>query len=159
MRLLLLRHGPAESGSTWAGDDASRPLTEAGRRKVADVGLALERIGLDCDAVLTSPYVRARETAEIVADALGFTDRLVEEPRLESGFGIGELRWILNAHADADELMLVGHEPDFSDVTSELVGGGRIELKKGGLVRIDLDDASDGTGTLVWLLQPTVLGA
>jgi phosphohistidine phosphatase len=156
VRLYLLRHGVA-SRSAWSGPDADRPLTPEGEETVACVGKRLADAGVQVDLVLTSPYARAVRTAEMVAAALGVTDRLAEEPRLASGFGPSELRDVLREHAALDAIMLVGHEPDFSEAIAYVTGGGRVVMKKAGLARVDLDEAGAASGTLVWLVPPGAL--
>ena len=159
MKVYFLRHGIAANREEWSGDDAQRPLTAQGRKCMEHEGKALAKFGLEPDVILTSPLKRAKETAEIVAERLGLEDRLVEDERLAGGFELQLLRALLDDHRDAKSLMLVGHEPDFSRTVGQLVGGARIDLKKGGIARVDLADATARDGELVWLLPPKVLGA
>lgn len=156
MRLLFLRHGQAESGVTWTGDDRERPLTAEGRRAMAAEAETFARLGVDVDAIITSPLVRAHETAQIAAERLGLGDRLRDDERLAPGFGPAQLTAILDEHREARTLMLVGHEPDFSLIIGGLVGGAAVVCKKGGLARVDVDPES-GAAELVWLLPPKVL--
>ncbi|MGZ5375066.1 MAG: SixA phosphatase family protein [Solirubrobacterales bacterium] len=134
--LWLLRHGDAEHG---AGDDAARGLTEKGRRQARDAGRALAALGVELDACLASPKVRAVDTARIACEPL---DAEVEiEERLRGGpFNLLELA------AGRGEILLVGHEPDFSSAVSELTGA-RVKLKKGGLAGVE-------PGTLHALYRP-----
>ena len=108
---------------------------------------------------MTSPLARARRTAEIVAEDLALRDRLVEDERLAPGFDVRRLEQVLAAHGPADALMVVGHEPDFSETVAELIGGGEIVMKKGGLARVDVTAPVAGGGELVWLLTPPLLGS
>ena len=119
---------------------------------------ALKGLGLAPDLIVTSPLVRARRTAEIVAEALGLGDRLVEDERLAHGFDVRALGRIAAAHPEAEQLMVVGHEPEFSATVSALIGGGEVVMKKGGLARVDLPDGSLKRGVLAWLLTPPLLG-
>ena len=155
-RLYLLRHGKAVSRMAWDGDDGSRPLTSEGETAMWREAEALKRLGLAPDVVITSPLVRARRTAEIVAETLGVTDRLVEDERLAHGFDARTLARIVDPH-DGAQVMVVGHEPAFSTVVAELIGGGTVALKKGGVARVDLD-ADLKHGELAWLLTPGLLG-
>jgi phosphohistidine phosphatase len=158
MRLYFLRHGPAESRHEWEGPDADRPLTERGVKVTRRVAERIDKLELDLDVVLTSPYVRALETARIVGDVLGTESLLAEEHGLEPGrFSSDELRRIVGEHSTAVNLMLVGHEPSMADVASDLVGGARLRLKKSGLVRIDVEDPVSLRGELVWLAPPKLL--
>ena len=153
MRLYLLRHGIAEE---WRPDlaDEKRRLTAEGKRKVRLIARGLERMELELDLIVTSPLPRAKETAEIVAETLGIKDRLKEDDGLASGFGLATVQTIAQDAPDAQNIMLVGHEPGFSMLASILTGGSQIDLKKGGLIRIDLDKIAEGAGVLKWLLAP-----
>jgi phosphohistidine phosphatase len=115
----------------------------------------IERLELDLKAILTSPLVRARQTAEVVAERLGV--KAIEEPALAPGFNARRLQDVLKRYPDAGALMLVGHEPDFSRTIAQLIGGGRVEMKKGGLARVDLESIDSPRGRLVWLLAPKML--
>ena len=157
MKLYLLRHGPAGQRNEWTGDDFLRPLTDEGKQRMAHEAAALVKLDLGLDLIITSPLVRAYQTAEIVAKHLSLPDKLVKDDRLAPGFGLKELAQILQAHAAADALMLVGHEPDLSEMTSQLIGGGQVEFKKGSLACVDVPDIFTLKGELVWLLTPRLL--
>ena len=152
MQLIFLRHGPAGSRAEWAGPDAERPLTDDGRVVVARVAALLARSGLRPDALITSPLVRARETAEIAAAALGCPELLTEDARLAKGLDRKRLAGLVTEHTGARVVVLVGHEPDFSATIAELTGG-VVTFKKAGVARVDLDEQTM-RGTLVWLLPP-----
>lgn len=155
MRCYFLRHGIAAERDEWQGSDFDRPLTERGRERMAREAKTMARLGIEPDAILTSPLVRAKETATIVAKALKLQDRLAEEERLGLSFDAGRFESIIRDHHDAQELMLVGHEPSFSQTVGKLIGGARIDFKKGALARVDL--AMGSQGALVWLLPPKAL--
>jgi phosphohistidine phosphatase len=122
----LLRHGDAEQGSP----DAERPLTDKGRRQASAAGAALKELGVKFDACLTSPKKRAADTATIACEPLGVAPQ--DEPRLAGGhFDPIEL-----AAGVGEEVLLVGHEPDFSNAVRDLTGGD-IDFKKGGLAALD----------------------
>jgi phosphohistidine phosphatase len=118
-------------------------------------GLALARLGLGFEAVLFSPKVRARQTAELAAEAWEEVERsrLSALPALASGFDGGQALDAMAGVGDEGRLMLVGHEPDLSNVVAQLTGG-RIDLKKGGLAVLRLDGAG---GELAALLRPSEL--
>ena len=124
----LLRHGDAEDGA--GKPDAERELTEKGEGQSVAAGKALKRLGVELDVCLTSPKVRARRTAELACAEMGVA--IVEEDdRLKGGdFDPLELA------AGRGEVMLVGHEPDFSTAIA-MVTGSRVKLKKGGLAALD----------------------
>jgi len=159
MKVYFLRHGKAENRLEWQGDDDDRPLTAAGEEELRREAEALRALGLAPDVIVTSPLARARRTAEIVADGLGLRGRLVEDARLAHGFDVRRLEQVLAAHEDAAAVLVVGHEPDFSAAVSELIGGGEIVMKKGGLARVDVTAPVAGGGELVWLLTPPLLGS
>jgi phosphohistidine phosphatase len=117
----------------------------------------MKRLGFALDVIVTSPLVRARQTAAIVAEALGLRDKLVEDERLGPGFDLVRLAEIVRAQRGADAVMLVGHEPSFSMTIGRLAGGGAIDVKKGSLARVDVADPSELRGELVWLIPPKVL--
>jgi phosphohistidine phosphatase len=157
MKLFFLRHGLAGDRSEWQGNDAARPLTDEGVEKMQRTAATLAQLDFGLDAIITSPLVRARQTAEIVAQKLDLDSKLAEDARLALGFNVEQLRAVLHDHVDANALMFVGHEPDFSETISALVGGGRIVCKKGGLALVKLSSAHARHGELIWLLPPRVL--
>lgn len=159
MRVYFLRHGKAESRATWTGEDATRPLTREGEAAVRREAAALARLGLEPDLMVTSPLARAMRTAELVAEALGMAGRLVVDGRLAHGFDARRLAELVSEHGQVEEVLVVGHEPDFSETVEELTGGGTVVLKKGGLARVDLEAPVPGGGALVWLLTPSLLGS
>ena len=157
MILYFLRHGLAYERGEWLGDDSLRPLTEKGLERMRQEAQVLANLDLELDAILTSPFTRALQTAQIIAERLNLTDRLVEDNRLAPGFGLDELTELLTIFPNAQGLMLVGHEPDFSEIISALIGGGEIVCKKGGLARVVLQNITTLAGRLEWLIPPGVL--
>ena len=155
MELYFLRHGIAADVGPEGSGDAGRPLTAEGIKKMKEQTRGLRRLGVRPDIVLTSPLVRARQTAEIVRHALGLDSRVVDA--LAPGCDMARLRDLLGEYRSAQCVMVVGHEPDFSDLIGALTGGSRVLLKKGGLARVDLETIAEGSGTLVWLLPPLAL--
>ena len=137
--LWLLRHGDAEDGSP----DAERKLTEKGRRQSTAAGAALAALGVKLEACLSSPKVRAAQTAELACEALGV------EPELEPKLAGGRFDAEALAAGLGDEVLLVGHDPDFSMAVHSLTGA-QVRMKKGGLAGID-------TGELKVLLRPAEL--
>lgn len=160
MRLCFLRHGKAEPRAGWHGDDRLRPLTSVGEEVMRREAKALRAMGLAPEAIVSSPLARAQRTAEIVAGELGMADRVVLDDRLGHGFRLAAVADLAAEHRRARELLLVGHEPDMGVAVSELVGGGRVVLRKGGLARVDVEIVHGvlGDGELVWLLTPALLG-
>lgn len=155
VRVHLLRHAHAGDAHEWVGDDDLRPLTDKGRGQSRRLGAFLEAHGVRPDVIVSSPKVRAAQTAEIVAGALNMTVRT--DRRLAEGFGQREL-WALLDEAGAREVMLVGHDPDFSDLLTYLLDAARIPLRKGALATVELETKlGDGEGTLRWLVPPDLL--
>jgi phosphohistidine phosphatase SixA len=153
IRVYLLRHGPAGLRSAWRGSDAERPLIKDGVRTVKQIGRALAAQGLEPDLILTSPYARSEQTAAIVAKALDRSDVMLIEKTLSPGFAIADFTALLESHADAGAIMLVGHEPDLSTL-SALLCGARLALQKGGLIELELDRRHPNKAVLVRLEQP-----
>lgn len=152
MKLYFLRHGQA-NWEHWDKPDDERPLTKKGRREVGTVAEALREIKVRPDVIVTSPLPRASETAQLVAEELEVD--CVTAPSLAPGFDLPALKQVLTEHAERD-VMLVGHEPDFSHLIS-LLTGGAVKLSKAGLARIDLENVTELRGELVWLLTPKVM--
>jgi len=153
--ICLLRHAHAGDALAWAGDDRLRPLTDKGRRQAERLGRLLAAAGFEPDAVLTSPLLRARQTAEIVADLLGASPR--EVAGLAGPLDLAALDDILAGAADPRRPLLVGHDPDFSELVSELVGA-PLPMRKGALARLDVaGPLRPGGGELRWLVPPELL--
>ena len=148
MKLCFLRHGEAD-WPNWNKPDDERPLTERGRKEMKRVANFLERLKFSADAILTSPLPRASQTAEIVAGRLGI--ELRTESALAHGFNVERLRRLL-AKAGADCVMVVGHEPEFSEVIKELTGG-EVKLSKAGVALLEVNRGFT-SGKLLWLFPP-----
>jgi len=129
--LWLLRHGDAAEGSP----DAERPLTEKGEKQARAAGRALHALGVKIDACLTSPRVRAMETARMACEPLGVEPQL--EPKLSGGPFDAEAL----AAGLGDEVLLVGHDPDFSMAVHDLTGA-QVRMKKGGLAGLQKGELS-----------------
>ncbi|MEO7117378.1 MAG: phosphohistidine phosphatase SixA [Candidatus Limnocylindrales bacterium] len=154
-QLYLLRHAHAGDATKWKGDDAERPLTEKGIRQAERLGRFLSQVGFRPDTIVSSPKLRAFQTAEIVG-RLVRTDVAIDE-RLASGAGISTVEQIL-AELDADRPMLVGHDPDFSMLVNALCDSHMTPMRKGALARIDVSHpVKAGAGTLRWLIPPDLL--
>ncbi|MBK9470919.1 MAG: phosphohistidine phosphatase SixA [bacterium] len=157
MKVYFLRHGLAGKRSEWKRDDAERPLTVEGIERMHRIAATLAALDLGLDAIVTSPLVRAKQTAEIVAQELEMP--LKEDARLAPGFNAELLRGVLLDHPGAKSVMVVGHEPDFSATIGALVGGGSIICRKGGLALVELPDAHSHKGELLWLVPPRILAS
>ena len=161
MMLYVLRHGVAEEVGP-EGTDGSRRLTPGGRRKLRAAAAGVRGLGVAFDAILTSPLVRAGETAAIVAEALRNQPVPRELAALEPGVAPVETVRALRAFARHEHVAIVGHEPGLSGVVALLLTGSpdglRLVLKKGGLVALEVRDPGRGRGaTLRCMLTPRQL--
>ncbi len=143
-QLWLLRHGHAEEPGSRP--DADRRLTAKGRRQSIAAGRALVRLDVKFDAVYTSPRIRALDTARLACGELA-VDLTLHDP-LGGGFARSEATALLDECGPDGHLLLVGHEPDFSQLAYDFTGG-RIDLKKGGILAMRV-----APGELVVLLRP-----
>ncbi len=152
----LVRHAHAGDPAAWDGDDDLRPLSLKGRHQAERLGAFLVRTGIRPDRIISSPKVRALQTAQIIGAAVGL-DVEVDE-RLSSGCYMGCLDVVLG-DSGARTPMVVGHDPDFSLLMSGLIGANGQEMKKGSLATIDVRrPLRAGTGMLRWLIPPEALG-
>jgi phosphohistidine phosphatase len=162
MDIYIIRHAIAvDEGTSGYEDDSQRPLTDKGRKKMRQIAKGLRSLGVEFDLVLSSPYARARETAEIVADVfkikkkVAFTDNLI--PTGEPDLLIAEL----NEKDSMQSIALVGHEPHLSNLVGLLTTDGKqleVTLKKGGVCLLSADDLhQEHRATLEWLLTPGIL--
>jgi phosphohistidine phosphatase len=157
MLCYFLRHGPAGDATTWEGSDFDRPLTPDGKKRIAREAKTIAALEVELDAIITSPLVRARQTAEIVADELKLRDKLRLDDRVGLGFSAGRLAEILGDYPKAKTVMLVGHEPSMGLTVGELIGGGDVDFKKGALACVDVTGESPLAGRLLWLASPKLL--
>jgi len=157
--LLLLRHAHAGDPARWEGDDADRPLSEKGRRQAKDLGGLLALIDEPPDLFISSPKVRALQTAEGVVKALRDRVPVVVDERLGGPLDVAALNAILDEAGPVYRPCLVGHDPDFSELLGELIGTRPIPMRKSALARIDFpgDEVAPGAGTLRYLLPPELV--
>ncbi len=160
MKIYLLRHGTAEPRGPGV-PEAARALTPAGKVEVRAVARqASEAAGVSPDLILSSPFVRALETARIAAKAVGCA-QIVETKSLLSDLPPAQIWSEIREHRDAKELMLVGHEPHLSRLAAFLLEAPlAVDMKKGALLRIDVQDQEGPPrGVLKWMLTPRLAGA
>jgi phosphohistidine phosphatase len=152
----FLRHADAGDPLAWTGPDEDRPLSPKGERQADRAARHLEAIGVEPDAIISSPLLRAFQTAEAVAGRLG--GEVVISDRLAGGLDVGSLGELLDEAGSPATVVLVGHDPDFSETVSALVGAPGIVVRKGTLVRVDAaSPLVEGTGELRWLIPPDAL--
>lgn len=152
MRLVLLRHGIAEE--TAGGSDADRALTGEGRKKAQEVCKALAGMDLGIERILTSPLIRAVQTAQVLKEALKLGKGVDETKTLLPEARPTDLVQPINA-LKATCVALVGHEPQLSSFVSWAVGGGNFEIRKSGVVVLEgAGLPAAGAGALVGLFAP-----
>jgi phosphohistidine phosphatase len=159
--LYLIRHGVAEErGDTWP-DDSKRPLTDDGTSRLRKIARGLVRMDVGFDVILTSPLVRARQTADILAASFGSRPAIVAVDSLAPGGSYQALLMDLEKQSRRSRIALVGHEPGIGELAAKLVGSRHaFPLKKGAVCRIDVDALPPaGPGALRWLATPRMLRA
>jgi phosphohistidine phosphatase len=163
-KLYLIRHGIAAEREEFAGSDAERPLIPKGRTKLTGLSKALRTLGLGFDQMLTSPLVRARQTAEIL-----HSEKLCHTPPqgvdfLAPGGDFGQgLTWLQPWQPQSARIAFVGHEPDLSQWAELLLWGEArsvLQLKKAGIIGLELPSEGElvGHSRLFWLTTPGLMG-
>lgn len=156
MRLYLLRHGIAEDAAP-TGRDADRELTAKGIRKLKQVFKLAAACRMSPGLIVSSPLIRARQTAKVAAECLGYRGQLAETRTLSPGGSPRSVWDEVRSHHDVEELLLVGHEPLFSELYSYFLDSPTlvVNVKKGSIGRIDLNAGQPAPrGQLRWLLVP-----
>ena len=143
-------------------EDNQRPLTEKGRKKLGQIASNLEKLDLEIDAIITSPYRYARQTANIIADGLDIKKKGIVESENLTPLGFAEkLVDEINSREPVENLFLVGHEPFLSQLIGTLLAGDAsllVTVKKGGLCKLTIEKLTYGRcATLEWLLTPSQL--
>ena len=160
MEIYILRHGIAEDHN--AGGDSQRALTDEGRRKLRRVLERAEKAKVEPSLILSSPYKRARQTAELAAEVLGYGKKIVEIETLVPEGSPAALWEDIRARRQESAILIAGHEPMLSSSAAWLLGhpAMQVEMKKGALARIDVDRfGPKAQGLLRWLLTPRLAGA
>lgn len=159
MKLYLVRHAIAEDSASYE-DDSLRPLTEKGRERMKKIAASLREIGVQPDLIVSSPYVRASQTACILAKALKYREEIAYSDSLVPMGKADDMIGEINDKYSVDELMLVGHEPSLSSLAGVLLAGDAeiaINLKKGGVCCLSVDDLHyDRKAVLEWLVTPKI---
>lgn len=158
MEVYLLRHGIAEDHAA-SGRDADRVLTEEGKRKLQKVMDRARKAGVNPTLILSSPLLRAIETAQIAAEALEYKSEIARSNALLPNAAPRDVWAEIRAHRDEPSILLAGHEPLFSQTVAYLLGSTRamVEFKKGALIRVDFAAlGAEPRGVLEWMLTPKV---
>ena len=160
MNIFILRHGIAiEAGSPGINKDADRILTPKGERKIWQVADAIAALEISFDLILTSPYLRARQTADIVAEGTESKKRVLETDHLTpAGSARKLIEQLAGMKPASGDVLLVGHEPYLSELIALLIAGDtpvHVTMKKGGLCKLNVDALQYGRcAVLEWLLTP-----
>ncbi len=162
MNLYIVRHAIAVDRETSSDeDDSQRPLTDTGSKKMQKIAKGLRQLNVDFDVILSSPYVRARDTAEILANEFKLKDKLAFSENLVPPGDFDQLIIEINEKYNVNSLALVGHEPMLSEFISYLAIGGTglaVTMKKGGICCLTSDDlAQERRATIEWLLTPAIM--
>jgi phosphohistidine phosphatase len=161
MDLFILRHGEAGKRIAPGHNDARRPLTVAGEEEITEIAEALERIGIRFDIILTSPLKRAYQTADIVAKEFKAQKKMQKLQELSPEGNRFAFYQKLSSFKEGTSILVVGHNPYLSEMVSEMFADekyGRIDIKKGGIVRIRVTSATPKLkGELRWLITPRLL--
>jgi phosphohistidine phosphatase len=164
MELYVIRHAIAEPlGTGHEFSDEKRSLTEEGRSRMREVVKGLKKLGVQLDLILTSPLVRAVETAEILAGTLGMNKKEIHQtPALAPGAVVEQLFTEIKNKAGAESIAVVGHQPDLGHLISRIVQSDgcllSIQLKKGGICCVNVrETVPTFRGDLMWFLTPKQL--
>jgi phosphohistidine phosphatase len=160
--LILLRHGKSDWDADYGGDDSARPLARRGRKAAQRMGRFLTRARQVPDAAVTSPALRAEDTLRLAMEEGGWTCPVRTAPALYGGGVSGLLAEVRREPVTTGVLLVVGHEPTWSEAVSAFIGGGEVRLPTGAMARVDFDvdgwdEVGPGTGVLVWSVVPRLL--
>lgn len=158
MELILMRHALAEERSARWPDDTQRPLSKEGEKKHRAVSEALLSFGLRFDEIVSSPLIRARQTADITARVFGWNGTIQESDALGGGFDVPAVLRMLETYDAGARVLGVGHEPDFSELAATLLhasGDVEIAFKKSAVMGLELPSPPrQGSATLLYFLKP-----
>lgn len=158
MQIWLVRHALAVEAHEFDGPDSARPLTEKGRRRFQSLCESMRKWTDGPTRIITSPYVRAVETAMLLTDGFGLKRKdLITDP--EVGPGTTARSLVMAAVATGGKrIAFVGHQPDLSVNCSALMGGGQIHFGKGCIAALEFNELAVGSGQLLWFLGPRLVG-
>jgi phosphohistidine phosphatase len=160
MDIYFLRHANAGEPMSNPAKDDQRPLDKEGIEQAHNVGRALVALKVKLDVIISSPLLRARQTAEIAAKELGQEDKLVTDDALHFHSTWEDFEQLLGRHKNKKAIMVVGHRPSQSEFLNQLVTGdpaGNIDFKKGTIAKVKVEEGK--TATLKWIMPPKVVRA
>lgn len=160
MVIYFLRH--ANAGSKHFSDsvqDEKRPIDKVGEQQSHDVGRAMAYLGVAANVVISSPLTRAQQTADIVAQEIGYEEKIVLDDALRPEATFDQFKALLNRHRDKLAILVVGHDPSMTEFVNRVLSGGTpmdvIEMKKGGAAKVERELRRPAV--LRWLLTPKVV--
>jgi len=155
MIVYLLRHASAGQPQPSSRQDEKRPLDATGERQSRDVGRALAALEVEVDAIISSPLTRALQTAEIAAREFGHKQEIVTHEAMRPEASYDQFHDLLAQYSNSKSIMVVGHNPSITEFLLHMLCGNAtcncIELKKGALAKVEVDD---GKARLLWLMTP-----
>ena len=161
MDIYFLRHANAGEPKVNPAKDEKRPLDKLGIEQSHDVGRALAALGVSPEVIISSPLRRAAQTAAVVANELGYEDKVILDAALRPEAGYEKFLELLGRYSRRDAIMVVGHNPSMTLFLNQLLSGGSplnaIELKKGGVAKVEKDGRKPAI--LKWCMTPKVVRA
>jgi phosphohistidine phosphatase len=159
MEIYFLRHANAGQHQLNAARDEKRPLDELGIRQSHIVGRALASLKIKPDAIISSPLIRAAETAAIVAEEIGHRDKIILDDALRPDATYEQFEQLLARHRNKDAIMVVGHNPSMTEFLNRLIKAGdeSVEFKKGAIAKVEKE--SGEAAVLKWSMPPKVVRA
>lgn len=161
MDLYLMRHGIAVPKNIAGVRDEDRPLTPRGKKQLRVIAQALTLLKVRFDIIVTSPILRARQTAHIVADSIGYKHPILESSSLATGAHDNFIQWLKEQMRSKNRALIVGHEPYLGELAGILIAGTPkigVSIKKGGVAFIEIPNLIIGQcGVLRWLLTPNIM--
>ena len=157
MFVYFLRHANAGQSLPNANKDEKRALDKDGIEQCGYVGRALAALGVQADVIVSSPLKRAKQTAALVGNEMGYEDKLATDSSLRPEATFADFQKLLEKYARCESILLVGHNPNLSGFLGRVIGGGHlaaIELKKGAVAKVEL---RRNAGSLSWCITPRIL--
>lgn len=159
MDIYFLRHANAGEPKLNSAKDEKRPLDKLGIEQSHDVGRALAALDVSADAIISSPLTRALQTASVVANEIGYEEKVIIDAALRPGASYEQFQELLSRHIRKDAIMVVGHNPNLTEFLNKLLAGGAalhaLELKKGSIARVE--KVGRKPAVLRWCMTPKVV--
>lgn len=157
MLVYFVRHASAGQHKADPAKDEKRPLDNDGIEQCTTMGRALAALETHVDLILSSPLKRAAQTASLIANELGYEEKIVLTPALRPDANYAKFTALLEGHTHHEAIMVTGHNPNLSEFLGRLIGGGSragMDLKKGAIARVEVDRRR---GILHWMITPKLV--